>query len=85
MEKDTLAANAYMLAMPGTPCVFLPHYLRYPQEIKKMIDVRKFAGIHNESFYETYAERQGLLCNNTKGDDGEILVVVGPKANSLTC
>lgn len=83
MEKDTLAANAYMLAMPGTPCVFLPHYLKYPQEIKKMIDVRKFAGIHNESFYETYAKDKAYYAITTKGDDGEILVVVGPKANSL--
>lgn len=24
IRKDTLAANAYLLAMPGTPCVFLP-------------------------------------------------------------
>ena len=26
IRKDTLAANAYLLAMPGTPCVFLPHW-----------------------------------------------------------
>ena len=30
IKRDTLAANAYLLAMPGTPCVFLPHYLAYP-------------------------------------------------------
>ena len=23
------AANAYMLAMPGTPCVFLKHWMTY--------------------------------------------------------
>ena len=26
LMRDTLAANAYMLAMPGTPCVFQPHW-----------------------------------------------------------
>ena len=26
IRKDTLAANAYILAMPGTPCIFLKHY-----------------------------------------------------------
>ena len=25
IKKDTLAANAYLLAMPGTPCIFQPH------------------------------------------------------------
>ena len=32
IRKDTLAANAYLLAMPGTPCVFYTHYLAYPKE-----------------------------------------------------
>ena len=26
IKKDTLAANAYLLAMPGTPCIFLTHW-----------------------------------------------------------
>ena len=26
IRKDTLAANAYLLAMPGTPCVFVKHW-----------------------------------------------------------
>ena len=26
IRKDTIAANAFMLAMPGTPCVFLKHW-----------------------------------------------------------
>ena len=26
IKKDTLAANAYLLAMPGTPCVFFTHW-----------------------------------------------------------
>lgn len=49
IRKDTLAANAYLLAMPGTPCVFLPHWKAYKQEIKAMIDARKAAGITNNS------------------------------------
>lgn len=48
---DTLAANAYMLAMPGTPCVFFKHWLACKQDIKAMIDVRKMAGITNTSDY----------------------------------
>ena len=51
INKDTLAANAYLLAMPGTPCVFLTHWKAYKQEIKSMIAVRKLAGITNTSNY----------------------------------
>lgn len=51
IRSDTLAANAYMLAMPGTPCVFFKHWQTYKQDIKSMIDVRKAAGITNTSDY----------------------------------
>ncbi len=51
VRKDTLAVNAYMLAMPGTPCVFFPHYKAYKKEIKNMILARKAAGINNQSSY----------------------------------
>ncbi|MCR5679304.1 MAG: starch-binding protein [Prevotella sp.] len=51
LKKDTLAANAYMMAMPGTPCVFLKHYMAYPSEIKAMVALRKTAGINNMSSY----------------------------------
>ena len=40
IKRDTLATNAYLLAMPGTPCVFLPHWKAYKQDIKAMIDVK---------------------------------------------
>ncbi len=54
LRTDTLAANAFMLAMPGTPCVFFKHWQAYPTEIKAMVDVRKAAGVTNTSDYATY-------------------------------
>ena len=51
LKKDTIAANAFMLAMPGTPCVFLKHWQDYKSEIKAMIEARKLAGIANTSSY----------------------------------
>ena len=60
LKKDTLAANAYLLAMPGTPCIFLTHWRDCKQSIKAMIDVRRFAGIHNMSKYNI------LQANNAK-------------------
>ena len=54
LKKDTLAANAFMLAMPGTPCVFLKHWQAYKAEIKAMIEARKLAGISNTSTYARF-------------------------------
>ena len=54
LRADTLAANAYLLTMPGTPCVFLPHWKAYKQEIKNMIDVRKTVGVTNTSTAQKY-------------------------------
>lgn len=52
IRRDTLAANAYLLAMPGTPCVFFTHWLEYKDEIGAMISARTAAGITNMSDYE---------------------------------
>ena len=52
IHRDTLAANAYLLAMPGTPCVFFTHWLEYKDEIGAMISARKAACITNMSDYE---------------------------------
>lgn len=52
IRRDTLAANAYLLAMPGTPCVFFTHWQEYKDEIVAMISARKVAGITNMSDYE---------------------------------
>ena len=77
LTRDTLAANAYMLAMPGTPCVFYKHYKVYPDQIKAMIDARKAAGISNVSNYTPYRSATsyyGCIVNGTKAD---LLVLVG--------
>ncbi|MGI6242056.1 MAG: alpha-amylase family glycosyl hydrolase [Prevotella sp.] len=75
--RDTLAANAYLLAMPGTPCVFYKHYLAYPNEIKAMIDVRKTAGITNMSDYTNYRSASTYYANTVTGKNGTLLVFVG--------
>ena len=74
LKKDTLAANAYMIAMPGTPCVFLKHWQAYREEIKAMIAARKLAGITNMSAYESVANNTKYYANSI---DGKLLVVVG--------
>ena len=83
IRKDTLAANAYLLAMPGTPCVFYTHYLAYPKDIKAMIDARKLAGVTNTSSYQNYRSSAGYYANVVTGTNGKLLVVVGSNANQL--
>ena len=82
IRKDTLAANAYLLAMPGTPCVFLTHWQAYKQAIKSMIEVRKLAGIHNESATLNFASTSTYYAVRTTGTKGQLLCVVGPGAQS---
>jgi alpha-amylase len=48
-KSNILQAHAYLMAMPGVPCVFWPHWKSYQNEINAMIAVRKAAGIHSES------------------------------------
>jgi alpha-amylase len=78
LRKDTLAANAYLLAMPGTPCVFLTHWIDCKQAIKAMIDVRRFAGIHNMSKYNmVMANNAKYAAFSSEGTKSNLLVVVG--------
>lgn len=80
IRKDTLAANAYMLAMPGTPCIFQPHWLAYKPELKEMIDARKFAGITNMSNYANKKSTRTLYVNETTGTKHKLIVAVGNDA-----
>ncbi len=85
IRKDTLAANAYLLAMPGTPCVFLTHWMAYKQEIKAMIDARKAAGITNTSSYENMRSSYGLYANLIKvNDKNRLIVTVGSDLSGYT-
>ena len=83
LKRDTLAANAYLLAMPGTPCVFLKHWQAYPSEIKAMVAARHLAGINNESSYANFRSATGYFANVIKnGNDNCLLVVVGNVAQN---
>ena len=75
LRKDTLAANAYLLALPGTPCVFLKHWLKYPNEIASMAEVRRAAGITNTSSYANMRSNKDYYVSAVKVDNENRLVV----------
>lgn len=80
LRKDTIAANAYMLAMPGTPCIFQPHWRDYKPELKEMIAARKYAGITNMSNYANKQSKKTLYVNEVTGTKQKLLVAVGNDA-----
>ena len=85
LKKDTLAANAYLLAMPGTPCVFLKHWMTYPRQIAHMTAVRKAVGITNMSTYTEVVSNQGYYAVQIVGSGSKkLLCVVGTKAADYT-
>lgn len=84
LRKDTLAANAYLLAMPGTPCVFLKHWKAYKQEIANMVTVRKAVGITNVSAAQEVASNKDYYAVQVTGNNGKLLAVVGTKAADYT-
>lgn len=67
------AANAYILAMPGTPCVWISHWKSYKYTIKKCILARKIAGVTNTS----------RILKSERQDNGYVLIVKGDKGNVM--
>ena len=75
-----MRCNAYLLALPGVPCVFWPHWVKYKDEIKKMIDARRAAGIHSESTMEETAG-SGWYRATVHGKKGHIRLMLGTAAS----
>ena len=83
LKTDTLAANAFMLAMPGTPCVFLKHWMAKKADLKRMIAARKVVGITNESNYSVLASEQLRYAVSTEGKNGTLVCVVGKTSQTF--
>lgn len=78
-KDKLLQANAYILSMPGVPCVFWPHWVTYKEELKKMINARYKAGVHSESAVSDEAG-DGFYKATITGTNGEIRLLLGPNS-----
>ncbi len=69
-------ANAFILAMPGTPCLFYPHFMHpdWHDHICNMVKARRAAGVHNMS---------EIVSVDETGNDGITWVVQG--TNGQVC
>ena len=80
-NKDLiLQCNAYMLSMPGVPCVFWPHWYTYKSDIRKMITARKKAGVHSESAVQEQSG-SGWYKATVTGKYGTLILYLGSAAN----
>lgn len=77
LYKDVEAANAFLLAMPGTPCVFLNHWKAYKATIKKLIALRHLLGIHNQSVILNKGTLAGGYTVTVQGTKGNAMLVLG--------
>ena len=87
LASNWSAANAFILASPGTPCIWYPHYNADPTNIQAMILARKACGITN-----TYCDVQLQYPTNdgrgyvmeSYGSKGSVYVLLGDAAYSTS-
>ena len=75
--NGVLQANAYILAMPGIPCVFYPHWVKLKDYIGPMILARHACGVHNESAVSDEAGGNFYKAYIT-GTKGTLYLALGP-------
>ena len=77
LKTNVCAANAYILTMPGTPCLFLPHWKDYKGSLKRLIATRKAVGINNQSkILEASVEGAGYVLK-VQGTKGIAMLILG--------
>ena len=81
---NVVAANAFILMSPGTPCVFLPHWKANKAAIKKLIEIRNAAGIHNMSAVNVLRSTNDCYMAEVTGSKGKVVVKIGPAMVSPT-
>lgn len=75
-----MRCHVYLLSMPGVPCVFYPHWVKYKSDIQKMITARKKAGIHSESSVEE-TSGSGWYRATVYGKHGNVKLMLGSAAS----
>lgn len=74
---NVLAANAFMLSCPGTPCVFMKHWQQHKEQLKPMIQARMDAGIHNESPVRVIKCTNSVYLAEVTGSKGTLAIKIG--------
>lgn len=78
---NVLAANAFILSSPGTPCVFLPHWKAHKGQIAKMIAARKAAGVSNTSSVRVLKLATNVYLAEVTGSKTKLAVRIGSSSD----
>lgn len=81
LKAKLLQCNAFMLSMPGVPCVFYPHWKEYKAEIAPMILARKAVGVHSESAVSDQGDASGYRATIT-GTNGTLILELGNRVST---
>lgn len=76
-KGNVVAANAFMLCSPGTPCVFWVHYKENKAAIQKLIDIRNDVGVHNMSAVKVLQTSRDCYMAEVTGTKGKLVVKIG--------
>lgn len=79
---NVLAANAFILCSPGTPCIFLPHWQQHKSALKKLIDVRNNVGVHNMSAVKVLRYDRNCYMAEVTGSKGSLVVRIGSDSST---
>ena len=83
-NKDkVMQCNAYLLSMPGIPCIFYPHWVTFKDDLKKLINARYKAGVHSESAVNDESGN-GYYKATISGTNGAIRLLLGPNSGYNT-
>ena len=77
IKNKVQQAYAYLLMMPGVPCVFYPHWKRNQEAINAMIAVRKRAGLHSESVVSNETCTSNVYEATITGHRGTVVLRLG--------
>lgn len=76
-KRQIIEANAYLLMMPGVPCVFWPHWYTFKSDINKLIAIRKRMGIHSESEVTDEVAATNKYSATITGHHGKVILRMG--------
>lgn len=79
-NSNIVQANAFILAMPGTPCMFYPHFMHptWHTSLCNMIKARRAAGVHNMSEIVSVTETgSNGITWVVQGTNGQVCLQLG--------
>lgn len=76
-DPNIMAANAFILFSPGTPCIFWPHYYANKSAMQALINARNEVGIHNLSEVKVLKLEGNCYAAEITGTKGKAVVKIG--------